>query len=126
MSCKKAYSFSSQDNKCLAKICGSGKYEYDDGSGNVVCGDCHSSCSECVGPNNNHCTLCNSGVSLSPSSLNSRAGSCSNSCGNGSTNFNLSSDGICTEVCGKGTLLSGKIECDDNNSDDGDGCSSSC
>lgn len=34
-------------------------------------------------------------------------------------------DGHCTPVCGDGLVLMGE-QCDDNNTDDGDGCSNAC
>ena len=34
--------------------------------------------------------------------------------------------GRCREACGKGNLISDKLDCDDGNLIDGDGCSSTC
>jgi len=33
---------------------------------------------------------------------------------------------MCSEICGDGLLLSIQLQCDDGNTVDGDGCSSSC
>ena len=32
----------------------------------------------------------------------------------------------CTEVCGDGVNLGGQLECDDGNTDNGDGCDENC
>ncbi len=40
--------------------------------------------------------------------------------------FELSMEGECEEVCGDGVRVGNAHECDDGNTVDGDGCSSSC
>jgi cysteine-rich repeat protein len=45
-------------------------------------------------------------------------------CKNCSSYYQLSSNS-CVSICGDGVLLSGE-QCDDNNTDSNDGCSSSC
>ena len=38
----------------------------------------------------------------------------------------INDDNVCEEVCGDGIFLNLTSECDDNNIDNGDGCSSTC
>ena len=38
----------------------------------------------------------------------------------------INDDKVCEEVCGHGIFLNLTSECDDNNLDNGDGCSSTC
>lgn len=46
-------------------------------------------------------------------------------CDDGKGNFYIDHN-VCYEKCSKGKRLSNKLECDDGNIDEGDGCNEDC
>jgi len=47
-------------------------------------------------------------------------------CGEKGDKYLYIEENVCKEVCGKGMKLSNKIECDDGNLANGDGCNNKC
>lgn len=58
--------------------------------------------------------------------LNYACSLCPASCTCGGYTFPRKSNGDCSAICGDGIIISAYEQCDDNNTLDGDGCSSSC
>eukprot|EP00347_Sterkiella_histriomuscorum_P023935 403332874 len=81
----------------------------------AVCSSCHSTCYTCKGGSSTDCTSCDLGKYL----YNSQCLTCD------ATGMILGSSGQCVEKCGDGKNF-GLVKCDDGNSIDGDGCSSTC
>jgi len=97
-----------------------------DGKHTPYCGICHDSCLTCTGPTDGECTSCkNAAQSLFQ-------GKCYDGypCANKYKNFVKYDKKLhkCVDVCGDGVVFSRLIQgyCDDGNSKNGDGCSSSC
>lgn len=94
------------------------------GTGDRTCRACAASCLSCSGPLDGDCLSCVAGRTL-------WAGKCVE-CLAGTGPFDLV-DGQCVDFCGDGKKFSELLvqlydynECDDGNSESGDGCSSSC
>lgn len=88
-----------------------------------TCDPCDNTCQACSGPSSSECTSCDT--------LNSHrffvetTGECQ-SCSEESPGLFFDESSLsCREICGDG-LNAGILECDDGNSINGDGCSSTC
>ena len=79
--------------------------------------DCFNGCVHCDGPNSNECTMCDEGLIL----VNGTCRDCSFTDG-----LHINEDKKCVEVCGDGIFLELTSECDDHNTENGDGCSATC
>ena len=79
--------------------------------------DCFIGCVNCEGPNSNQCTKCDEGLIL----VNGTCRDCTFSDG-----LYINDDKKCVEVCGDGIFLGLTSECDDHNTEHGDGCSATC
>ena len=109
---------------CLLMICVNGMYLNIDVEANKAsCKNCYKSCSTCTNYGEDECIQCIQGTqpfsSLVPNRL-----TCL-SCSDMSKGYYTKQDGSCGEICGDGLNL-GRVECDDGNLDDGDGCDSEC
>ena len=104
------------NKSCITSGAKSTEYAYiDPVKGTLVIGPCHSTCTKCKGSNEDDCTSCSEYKSL----VN---GICTD-CFHPEGHFYLEGK-ECKEKCGKGKILSNRIECDDGNTKDGDGCNS--
>lgn len=83
----------------------------------MVIGDCHSTCRGCKGPADTDCLGCSEFKTLVE-------GFCSD-CSHPLDYFYLKGK-ECKELCGKGKIISDRIECDDGNTENGDGCDAEC
>ena len=89
-----------------------------------TCEACHSTCKSCTGSSESECEQCNgdgilmSGKCFQYENLDKKLQS----------GFDTTKDenGEYQEICGKGWRVSNKIQCDDGNLKDGDGCSKTC
>ncbi|KRX07487.1 Insulin-like growth factor binding protein, N-terminal [Pseudocohnilembus persalinus] len=104
------------NNNCLL-TCPSGYYDNPDPYNS--CDPCDTICNTCDYTAPLQCTSCNSGYFL----YNNYCVQCDDLLGfendpTDSTN--------CLEICGDGLVVSTQFECDDGNTENGDGCSSTC
>ena len=79
--------------------------------------DCYNECTECSGPGRQDCTACEEGMAT----IDGICRDCRFFDG-----LFLNDDNECEEVCGDGIFLGIGSECDDHNTDFGDGCSKVC
>ena len=88
---------------------------------NMACQPCHISCETCTGPESSSCSGCNSELQK----VLDQDDSCQicSKIGSGLIFNDESLD--CLDICGDG-LLYNSTECDDGNTDNGDGCDSNC
>ena len=77
-------------------------YDYSDAQTCIICNVV--GCTNCSASNANKCTTCNNTMGY----------------------YNNATTNKCSSKCGDGILVSAHEECDDNNTDNYDGCSSTC
>ncbi len=117
LTCHEGFTYSKPDLSCLEIVCEKGEYGHLSIYGEAECSKCDSACTECTGPESTDCTKCSPEKMLFD-------GVCKQ-CGDGSGNFYFHGT-ECREKCGKGMVISDKIECDDGNLLNGDGCNDQC
>lgn len=102
------------DNTCSLPSCADGYYFNEELK---VCGLCPKECSKCVGAEN--CTACIEGYTFDYAKK-----KCYDAC-NKIGFMRIANSFDCVEICGDGKNM-GRVECDDGNLKDNDGCSSKC
>jgi len=128
------HSFLSSNGKCISKSCMPNEFIlFDPQKNQIECKECDKKCAECIGDGPLNCTKCAFGFFelKTSSNLTIQCKTCSE------LNFGLylSNSGKCEgifssvkkqkEICGDGINL-GKLECDDGNLNDNDGCNKNC
>ena len=84
------------------------------------CQDCDLTCATCFNTLKTGCLSCNTGSALTVSNQ------CFICDGTTVSGIYTTSAGVCKDVCGDGKRILKTTKCDDGNTIDGDGCSSSC
>jgi len=122
---EKGFSRSDGDTgECLMTVCPERSYLNIDISRQIAeCKKCHTTCKTCLEYGANKCTLCKIGLTPFPAEVEGyfRCKSCSEI----SPGFITLPDFTCQEICGDGQNM-GKLECDDGNEINGDGCNNLC
>jgi cysteine-rich repeat protein len=109
--------------ECQVPKCADGQYfkwnNFKDSFDNYLgeCANCDSTCKKCVGPLNNDCVQCSTGLQINE--LNQCV-----ACKFINSGFILNEENECEDKCGDGVIVN--KPCDDNNTFSGDGCSKNC
>ncbi|KRX07476.1 Insulin-like growth factor binding protein, N-terminal [Pseudocohnilembus persalinus] len=85
------------------------------------CEQCDSSCSSCTGNTAQDCSECQNGYFLLESES-----QCYQTCPQGYQSNAQQQPAVCQEICGDGLRVDPSTECDDGNTDNGDGCDGNC
>jgi len=122
---EKGFSRSDGDTgECLMTVCPEGSYLNIDISKQIAeCKKCHNTCKTCLEYGANKCTLCK--IRLTPFPAETEGYFRCKSCSEISPGFITLPDFTCQEICGDGQNM-GKLECDDGNEINGDGCTNLC
>ncbi|KRX07463.1 Insulin-like growth factor binding protein, N-terminal [Pseudocohnilembus persalinus] len=113
-SCNTGFFLDSSDNSCNT-TCQDGYYG---NTSNNQCDACDISCKNCNGSSDTDCTECSS-----PYFLVESQNKCYLTCPSG---YQTNSSQKCEEICGDGLRIDLLTECDDGNTNDGDGCNKDC